>query len=120
MSSRANTEAEASSTRGRFPALVELNGKQKRFLRGLGHSLSAVVQMGKGGLDDGVVRAVNAALEQHELVKVKLGPETPEDRHEVATALADRTGGSIAQVLGRTILIYKRHPKKPTLVLPNK
>ena len=97
---------------------MELTGKQKRFLRGLGHSLTSVVQMGKGGLDDGVVRAVNAALLQHELVKVKMGSETPEDRHDVAAALADRTGGSIAQVLGRTILIYKRHPKEPKLVLP--
>jgi RNA-binding protein len=100
-------------------AAVELlTGKQRRFLRGLGHNLSPVVQLGKDGLDDGVVRAVDAALTQHELIKVKLGSETPEDRHDVASELSERTESAVAQVLGRTILLYRKHPKEPRIVLP--
>jgi RNA-binding protein len=97
---------------------VTVTGKQRRHLRGLGHGLDPVVQLGKGGLDDGVVSAVDAALTQHELIKIKLGSETPEDRHEVAEQLAERTRSSVAQVLGRTILLYRRHPKEPKIVLP--
>jgi RNA-binding protein len=97
---------------------VSLTGKQKRHLRGLGHALDALVQIGKGGLTPGVVGAVDAALEQHELVKVRLGSEAPDDRHEASESLARETRSEVAQVLGRTILLYRRHPKEPKIVLP--
>jgi RNA-binding protein len=99
-------------------ARVTLTGKQRRYLRGLGHALAPVVQVGKGGVDDGVVHAVDAALTQHELIKVKLGPEAPEGRDAVAEALSTRTRSEVAQILGRTILLYRRHPKEPKIVLP--
>ena len=97
---------------------TELTGKQRRHLRALGHHLQALVQLGKGGLTPGVVGAVDAALMQHELVKVRIGPEAPEDRHDIAEALAAATHCLIAQVLGRTLLLYRRHPKDPKIVLP--
>jgi RNA-binding protein len=95
-----------------------LTGKQRRYLRGLGHNLRPVVQLGRGGLDEGVVKALDTALEQHELVKVKLGGEAMEDRHEMADLLAEQTQSAVAQVLGGTILLYRRHPKEPKIVLP--
>lgn len=97
---------------------IVLTGKQRRHLRALGHHLQFAVQLGKGGLTPGVVSAVDAALTQHELVKVKIGPEAPEDRHDIAEALATATKCSVAQVLGRTLLLYRKHPKEPKIVLP--
>lgn len=97
---------------------MTVSGKQRRYLRGLGHGLDPVVQLGKGGVDDGVVGAVDAALSQHELIKVRVGSEAPEDRYQVAEQLAERTRSSVAQVLGRTILLYRKHPKQPKIVLP--
>jgi RNA-binding protein len=49
---------------------------------------------------------------------VRVQQEAPIDRKEAATALADATGSVLAQVLGRTFLLYKRHPKEPRIVLP--
>jgi RNA-binding protein len=97
---------------------MPLTGKQLRHLRALGHSLDPVVQLGKQGLTDNVVAAVDSALEQHELVKVRVGTECPDERHDVATALAPRTKSETAQVLGRTVLLYRRHPKEPKIQLP--
>jgi RNA-binding protein len=96
---------------------VDLTGKQRRHLRALGHHLEPLVQLGKGGLTDGVASAIEAALEQHELVKVRLGTECPDARDEVAAALSGRLGAEIAQTLGRTILLYRRHPKEPKIEL---
>jgi RNA-binding protein len=95
-----------------------LKGSAARHLRALGHELSPVVFIGKEGVFDGVVAATNAALLTHELIKVKVQQEAPIDRKEAATELADRTGSGLAQVLGRTFLLYKRHPTKPKIVLP--
>jgi RNA-binding protein len=101
----------------------ELTGKQRRYLRALGHGLRAVAQVGREGLSDGFIAAVDRALTDHELVKVKLGlagdeAESGLDRHAAADQLAARTESAIAQVLGGTVLLYRPHPDEPRIALP--
>lgn len=98
--------------------MTTLSGKAARYLRGLGHHLEPVVQIGKEGITDGVVRATRAALHTHELVKVRVLAEAPIDRKAAGVELAERSGAQLAQTLGRTLLLYKRHPQKPKIVLP--
>jgi RNA-binding protein len=95
-----------------------LSGKQRRYLRGLGHELRPIVQVGRGGLDDGLVAAVDRALADHELVKIRLGEGANLDRHDAATDLAARTHSEVAQVLGNTVLLYRAHPDEPEIALP--
>jgi RNA-binding protein len=95
-----------------------LTGRQRRHLRSLGHHLDPVVQLGKGGLTDGIVAAIDQALADHELVKIRLGTECPDDKNDVAERIAPAVKGEVAQVLGRTILLYRRHPKEPKIQLP--
>jgi RNA-binding protein len=95
-----------------------LTGKQRRHLRSLGHHLDPVVQLGKQGLTEAAIGAIDEALSQHELVKVRLGTECPEGRDEVAERLAPAVKGEVAQVLGRTVLVYRRHPKEAKIQLP--
>ena len=97
-----------------------LDGATLRHLRGLGHALTPVVMVGKDGVTDAVVAALRAALLTHELVKVKVLSESPLDRHATAALLAAGTDAALAQVLGRTLLLYTRHPKKPKIALPGK
>lgn len=95
-----------------------LSGKQRHFLRGLGHELRPVVQIGRDGLDDGLVAAVDQALTDHELVKIKLGEAANLDRHDAAADLAARTRSEVAQVLGHTVLLYRARPDEPVIALP--
>jgi RNA-binding protein len=95
-----------------------LTGKQRRHLRGLGHDLKPIVQVGKGGIDDGLVAAVEQALADHELVKIKVGEAAGLERHDAAEAIAQRTHSEVAQVLGSTVLLYRAHPDEPAIVLP--
>ncbi|HWU90892.1 MAG TPA: ribosome assembly RNA-binding protein YhbY [Kofleriaceae bacterium] len=95
-----------------------LSGKQRRHLRALGHALRPIVQVGRGGIDDGLVAAIDQALTDHELVKLKLGEAADLDRHEAAADLAARTRSEVAQVLGNTVLLYRAHPDEPEIELP--
>jgi len=86
----------------------------RRSLRAAGHHLAPVVQVGKEGVTEALLRQLDRALLDHELVKVKAGTETPEDRFGTADALlAGASGAQLAQILGRTLLLYRRHPEKP-------
>jgi RNA-binding protein len=87
--------------------------KLRKTLRAAGHHLSPVLQVGKEGVTDPVLRALDDQLLAHELVKVKVGTESPEDRFEVADRLGEAAGAQIAQILGRTVLVYRKHPEKP-------
>src|SRR5206468_6036939 len=85
----------------------------RRALRGHGHAMSPIVQVGKLGVTDALLKQVNQALADHELIKVKVGGECPVDRHEVADRLDREPGVDLVQLVGRVILLYKRHPQKP-------
>jgi RNA-binding protein len=85
----------------------------RRALRGHGHAMSAVVQIGKSGVTEAVVKQVQQALADHELIKVKIGAECPADRHEVADCLGREPGINVVQMVGRVLLLYKRHPQTP-------
>jgi len=97
---------------------LTLTGKQKRYLRGLGHKLKSVVQIGKQGVTDAVLAQVESNLLAHELIKVKVLEGGPE-RDACADAVCRATGAVVAQGLGRTLLLYRPHPEQPRLQLPH-
>ncbi len=90
--------------------MPKLTGKQARHLRALGHKLKPVVLIGKEAVTEQVVAACNEQLAIHELIKVKILDGCPVDRKEVAAALEQQTGASVAQILGRTLLLYLPSP----------
>jgi RNA-binding protein len=96
----------------------ELTGKQRRHLRALGHHLHAIVQVGHDGVTPALVLQARAQLDAHELIKVKVSEGAPEGRHATAEALARETGSALAQVLGRTFLLYKEREEEPAIKLP--
>ena len=99
-------------TSPRKKSLMPSNPLRRR-LRSLGHALDPVVQIGKLGASEGVFKQVAQALLDHELIKVKLGTECPETRFELAERFGAESGVNVVQILGRIVLLYKRHPKKP-------
>src|SRR5690606_9988548 len=97
---------------------MSLSGKQRRYLRSLGHPLDPVVTVGKEGVTEAVGEALDAALTRHELVKVRVGKNALVARDDAATALAEATGAEVAQLLGATILLYRPNPEEPRIRLP--
>jgi RNA-binding protein len=85
----------------------------RRSLRAHGHALSALVQVGKGGLSPGVIKQIGQTLADHELVKLKVDTDSPDDRLAVAERLGALPGVNVVQIVGHAILIYKRHPQQP-------
>ncbi|MDF1563911.1 MAG: ribosome assembly RNA-binding protein YhbY [Deltaproteobacteria bacterium] len=95
-----------------------MNGKARRHLRGLGHHLEPVVRVGQAGVTEGVIRAAEVALLDHELIKVRVR-EAPENQKVVGAKLAEACDAELVQVLGKTFLLYRAHPEEPKIKLPD-
>ena len=94
-----------------------LTGKQKRYLRSLAETQPAIFQIGKEALSDNPIDTVDKALEARELIKIRILKTAPEDTKELAFDLAMNTRSEIVQIIGRTLILYRRS-REHKIVLP--
>ena len=87
-----------------------LTPRQKTRLRQHSHAQKPVLQIGKDGLSEGLLRAVDDALLAHELVKVKLLETVQGDRHTLAAQLCTAGRAELLQVIGRNVVLYRALP----------
>jgi RNA-binding protein len=97
---------------------LKLSEKQKRHLRGLGHALKPIILIGNAGATDAVVAETVRALNDHELIKVRVSGMERDARDEALDSLATRTQSDIVGRIGHTAVFYRRHPEKPKILLP--
>ena len=95
-----------------------LRGKDRRYLRGLGNALRPTVYLGKEGLSTAVIRSLEQAYANSELVKVRCERNIPLDRRQAGEQLATATESHLVQVLGNTLLLYRPDPDDPQIALP--
>ena len=84
-----------------------LTSKQRAYLRGLANSESAIMQIGKGGVGENLVKTVSDALEARELIKLSVLENSMETPRDVANELADAVGADVVGVVGRKIILYR-------------
>ena len=97
---------------------MALTSSQIRYLRGLAHPLKPVLLMGSKGVTAGVLKELEQALDDHELIKVRLSGG---DRAARATELAKLTESSHAeavQTIGHIAVLFRRNDEKPCIALP--
>lgn len=97
---------------------MPLKSSQIRHLRGLAHALKPIVGIGAKGLTPAVAAEFAAALEYHELVKVKLAVDDREARAAIVEQLASNAGGEVVQRVGKTATFYKANPERRRIELP--
>ena len=102
-------------------AMATLNPKQRQYLKGLAHSLKPLFQVGKEGVTEALLHSIESAFSSRELLKVKVLDAAPEGADEsgerVVSSLEDV---ELVQVIGKTIVLYRRHPENPRIKLPGK
>jgi RNA-binding protein len=96
---------------------MAVTDKQKRYLKGLAHSLKPVVMVGNSGLTESVVAEINNALEHHELIKVRISGQERAERKAMLDEIAQTTGADLILVIGNIGGFY-RPAKDPSIQLP--
>lgn len=95
-----------------------LTAAQTRFLRGQAHGIKAMLQVGSKGVTDALIAEIDAALEQHELIKVKVGAADREARDAMIDDLAARTASALVQRIGHVAILYRQSTDRRQIVLP--
>ncbi len=93
-----------------------LTSKQRAKLKSIAATTETILQVGKGGVGDQLVKQVDDALTARELVKLHALETAPEEPGTLAQALADATRSEVVQVIGRRMVLYRRNAKKPVIV----
>jgi RNA-binding protein len=97
---------------------MDLSEKQLRFLRGRGHPLKPVVLIGKTGLTAAVIAETQRALEDHELIKVRVRAGSRDERDAMLAELVGATKSALVSRIGHVGLLYRERSALPRLVLP--
>ncbi|MDB6060508.1 MAG: RNA-binding protein [Verrucomicrobiaceae bacterium] len=91
---------------------------RKKQLRTIGHQLRPIVMISERGITEGISLELERALEDHELIKVKLALADPSARRELAVTLCEQHRAELVQAVGKVVLIF-RAAKKPNPRLSN-
>jgi RNA-binding protein len=98
---------------------MTLTGKQKRHLRGLGHHLNPVVQIGKDGVSDTLLTEIDRSLEAHELIKIKALESCEDDIKDIAQQISRGSKAELVQTLGHTALLYRQRKENSKIEFPD-
>ena len=91
-----------------------LTSKQRAYLRGLASNEDTIMQIGKGGISENLIKTVSDALEARELIKLKVLENSEESPRSAAEALAQATNSEVVTVIGTKLVLYresKNHKK---------
>ena len=99
--------------------MARLSGSERKYLRGVAHSYKPLVQIGKEGLNDNVLGAVDTAIAAHELIKVKLAADRNE-RERLVPIIEAKANCECVGTVGRIAILYRRNPdsEKRKITLP--
>lgn len=100
-------------------ATISITPRQRAHLKSLAHPLRPILHIGKEGVTGTTLTGVGEALNTRELLKIKVLESSPQSAAEIGADLESRIDGvELVQVIGRTIVLYRRHPERPEIQLP--
>jgi len=86
---------------------MTLTGKQKNYLRGIAHAMNPVVMIGGKGLTNAVMNEIELALDQHELIKIKLPSNSKPEKVALLAQITSKSNSQPVQLIGRVGVIYR-------------
>lgn len=95
-----------------------MTSKQRAYLRGLANAAEPILQVGKDGVTENVIRQADGALEARELFKGAVLQNSPVTAREALDLLCEATGAEPVQSIGNRFVLYRARKKEPKIVLP--
>lgn len=94
-----------------------LNSRQRAQLRGMANGYDTIFQIGKGGINDQLLKQVDEALEARELIKLRTLETSPETSRTAADKIAKEVSADVVQVIGSRFILYRESKENKSIVL---
>lgn len=88
-----------------------LTPRQRQTLKARAHTLRPMVQLGSAGLTENVLREIDRALADHQLIKVRVATDDRQQRMQIFDAIADKTSAAKVQSVGKLIVLFRPAPE---------
>ena len=95
-----------------------ITGKQRSYLKGLANSIQPIFQVGKGLLNDNMIKQFNEALEAREMIKVTVLKNALDSVGQICHEAAQLTGAEVVQIIGSRFVLYKESKNNKVIELP--
>lgn len=93
---------------------MELTSKQRAQLRSMANTMDTILQIGKDGIGENLIKQTDDALEARELIKGRVLENNMEyDARLAAQELAKATRSEVVQVIGTKFVLYRESHSKP-------
>ncbi len=99
---------------------MNITGKDRVYLRGLGHRLKPILQVGKEGITGEFILNLEDCQKDHELLKIRILESAPAEKKEIAEEIEKATKGAVVQIIGKTLLYYHPFKEEPVIKLPSR
>jgi RNA-binding protein len=94
-----------------------LTSKQRARLRSMSNDMDTIMQVGKDGVNENMIKTVSDALEARELIKMRALENSGMTSREAAEELAEAVGADVVSVVGTRFVLYRRSEKNPKIEL---
>ena len=94
-----------------------ITSKQRAYLRSLANTEPTIMQIGKGGISENLVKTISDALEARELIKISELENCEYTAREAADEISAAVGAEVAGVIGRKIILYRESEKNKRIEL---
>jgi len=88
-----------------------LDNRTIKQLRQIAHHLDPVVSVGDRGISESVIAETERALNDHELIKVKIHSEDRQDRKLIGGRLAEACQADVIQTIGKIAVLFRSNPE---------
>ncbi|MGP4714090.1 YhbY family RNA-binding protein [uncultured Psychrobacter sp.] len=89
---------------------MELDNATIKRLKGIGHELKPIVMIGNNGVTPAISEEIDRALDDHELIKIKLPAGSKHDRDVVSSEIARAAKATVIHTIGRMALLLRQNP----------
>lgn len=95
-----------------------MTSKQRAYLRGLANTIEPILQIGKSGISNNLIKQIDDALEARELIKISVLETAPDNVRNLGEEIAQNTNSICVQTIGNKITLYRARKKDSKIILP--
>lgn len=88
---------------------MSLTPKGRQILKAKAHKLKPIILIGNKGLSDAVKHEIDIALNDHELIKIRVPVNDREEKKAMVAEICESAGAELVQLIGKICVVFRKN-----------